>query len=308
MITRDSLFRSVFKKTGILFLFCSISLLLQLKKVNRKCGDHRRWNSGDHFTLICVLRTFLVVSHVLACSVCSLRPADEQRKSLTGCVWSGHLQAHRIRRRLRRFNHLHDEPPCLHTDWWEQLMKLCCETSNRMIFTIFIFSSSVMNLLVDLWGSSLCHVFGFFFARSQIWNCVLCLCVSDTVCSSSCAAGFIVLCITFQQRGPSCYDFVSLLGDIFSFLFFFSLVFFFAGSLSQNSNETNQKRQQTECWSLSQQLHTAHSCHADFRNHCFTPSLWIHIYTFFFYFFLSCSRPKQTTNNFFHTLSSTAAS
>lgn len=141
--------------------------------------------------------------------------------------------------------------------------------------------------------------FWFFFARSQIWNCVLCLCVSDTVCSSSCAAGFIVLCITFQQRGPSCYDFVSLLGDIFSFLFFFPLVFFFAGSLSQNSNETNQKRQQTECWSLSQQLHTAHSCHADFRNHCFTPSLWIHIYTFFFFISFSPARVQnkpQTTS------------
>lgn len=123
-------------------------------------------------------------------------------------------------------------------------MKLCCETSNRMIFTIFIFSSSVMNLLVDLWGSSLCHVFGFFFARSQIWNCVLCLCVSDTVCSSSCAAGFIVLCITFQQRGPNCYDFVSLLGDIFSFLFFFSLVFFFC-RLSQPEQQRNKSETPT---------------------------------------------------------------
>lgn len=179
----------------------------------------------------------------------------------------------------------------------QRLMSAADETllRNEQQTDFYHFFPSVMNLPVDLWRSESLS------EPKSGTACSLCLCVSVSVCSSSCAAGFC-LCVTFQQPGPSCHDFVSLLGGFF----FFSALVFFLPALSARTAT------KTKCWSLSQQLHTAHSCYANFRNHCFIPSLWIHIYTFFSYSSLSrslsCSLPKQTTNNFFHALSSTAAS
>lgn len=97
---------------------------------------------------------------------------------------------------------------------------------NEQQTDFYHFFPSVMNLPVDLWRSESLS------EPKSGTACSLCLCVSVSVCSSSCAAGFC-LCVTFQQPGPSCRDFVSLLGDFFSFL----LWCFFAGSLSQNGNK-----------------------------------------------------------------------
>lgn len=193
--------------------------------------------------------------------------------------------------------------------WWapmsiQRLMSAADETllRNEQQTDFYHFFPSVMNLPVDLWRSESLS------EPKSGTACSLCLCVSVSVCSSSCAAGFC-LYVTFQQPGPSCHDFVSLLGGFF---FFSALVFFCRLSQPERQRNKSETPTKTKCWSLSQQLHTAHSCYANFRNHCFTPSLWIHIYTFFSYSSLSrslsCSLPKQTTNNFFHALSSTAAS
>lgn len=192
----------------------------------------------------------------------------------------------------------------------QRLMSAADETllRNEQQTDFYHFFPSVMNLPVNLWGLSLCHVLFFFLPEPKSGTaCSLCLCVSVSVSSSSCAAGFC-LCVTFQQPGPSCHDFVSLLGDFF----FFSALVFSAGSLNQNSNETNQKRQQKPNAGVYLSSCTQHTRA--------TPILEIivsllrsgFIFTPFFYSSLflplSCSLPKQTTNNFFHALSSTAAS
>lgn len=138
--------------------------------------------------------------------------------------------------------------------------------------------------------------------RAQIWNCVFVVfvCFRLSLFFLLCC-GVLFVCNFLTTRPELSWLCVSFGGIFFLFC---SGVF-----LQALSARTATK---TKCWSLSQQLHTAHSCYANFRNHCFTPSLWIHIYTFFSYSSLSrslsCSLPKQTTNNFFHALSSTAAS
>lgn len=95
----------------------------------------------------------------------------------------------------------------------QRLMSAADETllRNEQQTDFYHFFPSVMNLPVDLWRSESLS------EPKSGTACSLCLCVSVSVCSSSCAAGFC-LCVTFQQPGPSCHDFVSLLGDFFSFL------------------------------------------------------------------------------------------
>lgn len=137
--------------------------------------------------------------------------------------------------------------------------------------------------------------------RAQIWNCVFAVFVCFRL------SLFFLLCcgVLFVCNFPTTRPELSWLCVSFGGFFFFSALVFFLPALSARTAT------KTKCWSLSQQLHTAHSCYANFRNHCFTPSLWIHIYTFFLIPLsrsLSCLLPKQTTNNFFHALSSTAAS
>lgn len=138
--------------------------------------------------------------------------------------------------------------------------------------------------------------------RAQIWNCVFVVFVCFRL------SLFFLLCcgVLFVCNFPTTRPELSWLCVSFGGIFFLFCSGVFLQALSARTAT------KTKCWSLSQQLHTAHSCYANFRNHCFTPSLWIHIYTFFSYSSLSrslsCSLPKQTTNNFFHALSSTAAS
>lgn len=177
----------------------------------------------------------------------------------------------------------------------QRLMSAADETllRNEQQTDFYHFFPSVMNLPVDLWRSESLS------EPKSGTACLLCLCVSVSVCSSSCAAGFC-LCVTFQQPGPSCHDFVSLLGDFFSFL-----LWCFFCRLSQP------ERQQKPNAGVYLSSYTQHTRA--------TPILEIivsllrsgFIFTPFFIPLsrsLSCSLPKQTTNNFFHALSSTAAS
>lgn len=108
--------------------------------------------------------------------------------------------------------------------------------------------------------------------RAQIWNCVFVVfvCFRLSLFFLLCC-GVLFVCNFLTTRPELSWLCVSFGGIFFLFC---SGVF-----LQALSARTATK---TKCWSLSQQLHTAHSCYANFRNHCFTPSLWIHIYTFFY--------------------------
>lgn len=122
--------------------------------------------------------------------------------------------------------------------------------------------------------------------RAQIWNCVFVVFVCFRL-----SLFFLLWCgVLFVCNFPTTRPELSWLCVSFGGFFFFSALVFFC-RLSQPERQRNKSETptKTKCWSLSQQLHTAHSCYANFRNHCFIPSLWIHIYTFFSYSSLSLS-------------------
>ena len=128
--------------------------------------------------------------------------------------------------------------------------------------------------------------FVFFFARAQIWNCVFVVFVCFRL------SFFFLLCcgVLFVCNFPTTRPELSWLCVSFGgFFFLFCSGVFCRLSQPEQQRNKSETPTKTKCWSLSQQLHTAHSCYANFRNHCFTPSLWIHIYTFFLFLSLSPS-------------------
>lgn len=130
-------------------------------------------------------------------------------------------------------------------------------------------------------------------AKVRIYNCLCFLCLTNIFQSLLPPVPLFCLCTTSNQAELL---WVCLSSGIFILVF---------AALAARTARTNLKHQQTKCLSISQQLHTAHSCYAALENIV----LLLHfrfIFTPFIYFSPTCF--QTTTNNFCHTLCPTAVS